>query len=52
MQDAVNALESAIDELTTARGTLPHDIAPTVDGVIAQAQSVLENQRTKAPANA
>lgn len=48
MQDAVAALQSALDELLQAQRSLPDDLARQVAGVIDHTQGVLEAVRAKA----
>lgn len=47
MQDAVVALQSAIDELRMAQDTLPEDLSKEVQLVIQHTQSVLDTVRMK-----
>lgn len=49
MEDAVAALEGAIDELEQARLTLPDDVGAALDDVIARARQVLERLRSDPP---
>lgn len=51
MREAINALESALRELTQAKDTLPAELAGEVDRLVEKTRSLIESLSKTEPAN-